>query len=133
MRLDGVRMFVSDVPAALTAYTQLLGMAPVRLEDELWRFQLERGAVEITAGEAATPRLAVLFAAERGDDLGAWPQDHGGLDVLVVSEMPTAEVPTVGDTVAAVDHVVVHTGDPERALAHWRDRLGLRLALDRTF
>jgi catechol 2,3-dioxygenase-like lactoylglutathione lyase family enzyme len=29
--------------------------------------------------------------------------------------------------------VVVHTPDPERAIAHWRDRLGLRLALDRTF
>ena len=133
MRLDGVRMFVSDVPATLAAYTRLLGMAPVRLEDELWRFQLERGGVEVTAGETAEPRLAVLFAAERGDDLGAWPEDHGGLDVLVVSEVPTPEVPAAGDAVTAIDHVVVHTGDPERAVAHWRDRLGLRLALDRTF
>src|SRR5262249_54296157 len=31
------------------------------------------------------------------------------------------------------DHVVVHTGDPERAIALWRDRVGLRLALDREF
>jgi catechol 2,3-dioxygenase-like lactoylglutathione lyase family enzyme len=133
MRLDGVRMFVSDVPATLAAYARLLGLAPVRLEDELWRFQLERGAVEVTAGDTAAPRLAVLFAAERGDDLGAWPQDHGGLDVLVVSEMPVPELSVAGDAVTAIDHVVVHTGDPERAVAHWHDRLGLRLALDRTF
>jgi len=132
MRLDGVRMSVSDVPATLAVYTRLLGMAPARIEDEIWRFQLERGAVEVTAGESATPRLAVLFAAEAGDDLGAWPQDHGGLDVLVISEMPTPALP-VSRGVTAIDHVVVHTADPERAIAHWRDRLGLRLALDRTF
>src|SRR5262249_58895996 len=34
---------------------------------------------------------------------------------------------------AAIDHVVVNTADPERAIALWRDRVGLRLALDREF
>ncbi|HWP65773.1 MAG TPA: VOC family protein [Candidatus Limnocylindria bacterium] len=132
MRLDGVRVFVPDCPAALEAYTRLLGMSPARVDDDLWRFQLERGAVELTAGEGAEPHLAVLFAAERGDDLGAWPQDHGGLDVLVVSELPPPPLPA-GAGISAIDHVVVSTSDPERAVAHWRDRLGLRLALDQTF
>jgi len=36
-------------------------------------------------------------------------------------------------TVPAIDHVVVHTTAPERAIAVWRDRAGLRLALDREF
>jgi catechol 2,3-dioxygenase-like lactoylglutathione lyase family enzyme len=41
-----------------------------------------------------------------------------------------------GDPQAAVDaldHVVVQTSDPEAAIALYQDRLGLRLALDRTF
>lgn len=32
-----------------------------------------------------------------------------------------------------VDHVVLQTADADRAIALYRDRLGLRLALDRTF
>jgi catechol 2,3-dioxygenase-like lactoylglutathione lyase family enzyme len=135
MRLDGVRMSVPDPRAALAAYARLLGCTASHVDDALWRFQLERGAVELAPGTDPAPRLAVLFAAERGDDLGAWPTDPGvhGLDVIVVSavasELPAADP----DRVTAIDHVVVHTADPERAIAHWRDRLGLRLALDRTF
>jgi catechol 2,3-dioxygenase-like lactoylglutathione lyase family enzyme len=134
MRLDGVRLVVPDVPAALAAYTKLLGVPAARTRDGLWRFQLERGAIELAAGSGEAPRLAVLFATEAGDDLGAWPMDHSGLDVLVVSDATTEPVgPAAHDAVAAIDHVVVRTADPERAVAHWRDRLGLRLALDRTF
>ena len=33
----------------------------------------------------------------------------------------------------AIDHVVVQTMAPERAITLWRDRCGLRLALDREF
>jgi catechol 2,3-dioxygenase-like lactoylglutathione lyase family enzyme len=36
-------------------------------------------------------------------------------------------------TISGVDHVVVHTADADRAIVLYRDRLGLRLALDRTF
>ena len=53
--------------------------------------------------------------------------------MLVISEMPTPTAGSAAGGVTAIDHVVVHTSDPERAIAHWRDRLGLRLALDRTF
>jgi catechol 2,3-dioxygenase-like lactoylglutathione lyase family enzyme len=38
-----------------------------------------------------------------------------------------------GAPVTAIDHVVVQSPDPDRAIALWRDRIGLRLALDRTF
>jgi catechol 2,3-dioxygenase-like lactoylglutathione lyase family enzyme len=135
MRLDGIRMSVPDPRAALAAYARLLGCTASHVADALWRFQLERGAVELAPGTDPTPRLAVLFAAEPGDDLGAWPTDPGvhGLEVIVVSEVPSEPLPVGPDRVTAIDHVVVHTADPERAIAHWRDRLGLRLALDRTF
>jgi catechol 2,3-dioxygenase-like lactoylglutathione lyase family enzyme len=133
VRLDGVRLSVPDLPAALAAYARLFGSAATRVDRDLWRFQLERGAVELAAGADPAPRLAVLFATEAGDDLGAWPTDHGGLEVVVVSDARSEPVPPAPDGVVAIDHVVVHTADPERAIAHWRNRLGLRLALDRTF
>jgi catechol 2,3-dioxygenase-like lactoylglutathione lyase family enzyme len=36
-------------------------------------------------------------------------------------------------TGVAIDHVVVRTADPARAIALWRERLGVRLAFDREF
>src|SRR5262245_42646904 len=133
MRLDGVRLSVPEPGAAVVAYERLLDSGAALVEDGRWRFQLGRGAVEIVAGDGSQPRAAVTFAAEDGDDLATWPADAddlGGLEVLVLAPPPTA---SVSRGVAAIDHVVVRTGDPERAIAHWRDRLGLRLALDRTF
>jgi len=133
MRLDGVRISVSQPAAAVVEYERLLDTAAALVEDGRWRFQLGRGAVEIVASEGPRPRTAVTFAAEDGDDLATWPADAGdlgGLDVLVLAPPPAV---SVSRGVAAIDHVVVRTGDPERAIAHWRDRLGLRLALDRTF
>ena len=48
--------------------------------------------------------------------------------------LPVATI--AGDAAAAVDgidHVVIMTGDPEAAIALYRDHLGLRLAFDKTF
>ncbi|MGH6690976.1 MAG: VOC family protein, partial [Gammaproteobacteria bacterium] len=50
-------------------------------------------------------------------------------DVMPLRE-PTADPHAAVD---ALDHVVVQTSDPEGAIALYQDRLGLRLALDRTF
>jgi catechol 2,3-dioxygenase-like lactoylglutathione lyase family enzyme len=133
MRLDGIRLSVVDVGRAVDAYRTLLGVGAVGLEGGVERFQLARGAVEVARG---VPGLAVCFAAERGDDLGAWPtavEEHHGLDVRVISELPIESTVSRPDGIEAIDHVVVHTTSPDRAIAHWRDRLGLRLALDREF
>jgi catechol 2,3-dioxygenase-like lactoylglutathione lyase family enzyme len=51
-------------------------------------------------------------------------------DLLPLSP-PTDE--NAGATVNAVDHLVVRTGDPERAKALYRDALGIRLGLDKEF
>jgi catechol 2,3-dioxygenase-like lactoylglutathione lyase family enzyme len=68
------------------------------------------------------------------------PGDTRGVPLLVIEHLsPAAALPTAaieGDAAAAidgVDHVVVMTADAEAAIAHYRDRLGLRLAFDRTF
>jgi len=44
-----------------------------------------------------------------------------------------AEVESDPASVHAIDHVVIRSGHPERAIELYRDRLGLRLALDRSF
>ena len=48
--------------------------------------------------------------------------------------MPAAEPEHALDSVvAALDHIVVSTPDPEAAIELYGDQLGLRLALDRSF
>lgn len=136
MRLDGVRLFVVDVSEVSAAYERFLGIPGVQIDDGRQRFQFERGAIEIAPSASDAPRAAVIFVAEPGDDLANFPADpgdHGGLEVLVIADPAVVPAPARPDAIAAIDHVVVRTGDPERAIAHWRDGLGLRLALDRTF
>lgn len=134
MRLDGVRFTVVDMAPALAAYRTLLGVGSIGLAGGVERFQLERGAIELARG---VPKAAVTFVTEAGDDLATWPtepEEHGGLDVQVITA-PAVAAPPVGsiDRICAIDHVVVSTNDPGRAIAHWRDRLGLRLAFDKSF
>jgi catechol 2,3-dioxygenase-like lactoylglutathione lyase family enzyme len=133
MRLDGVRIGVRDVDDTLVRYATVLGIGSVALARDHHRFQLERGAVEIVAGEPGIQ--AILFAPDAdGDD--AWPRDtdsyHGVRVVIAPAPVVTSPVVTP-DPASAIDHVVVFTPRPERAIALWRDRLGLRLAFDREF
>src|SRR5262245_52691350 len=99
----------------------LLGGAPHPTADDAFRFQLERGAIEIAPGTAER-RVLAFVGAPPGETF------HG---VDVRNAAPGEAVPSVVGI--AIDHVVVQTPDPDRAIALWRDRLGLRLALDRTF
>jgi len=64
----------------------------------------------------------------------------GGVPILLIEHLSPPELlpeaQSIGDpraAVAGLDHVVVFTQQPERAIAFYRDRLGLRLALDRNF
>jgi catechol 2,3-dioxygenase-like lactoylglutathione lyase family enzyme len=125
MRLTGVVIGASDLDAARERYQALLATAPRPLGDGGWRFALAPGAIDLVHD---TPGLrAVRFAIEPGT---APPADFHGIDVRLESETDAA-APT--DHGLAIDHVVVFTPDPERAIALWRDRVGLRLALDRVF
>lgn len=131
MRLDGVRIGARDLDDALARYTTLLGVQPVALPTGRHRFQLGRGAIELGAGQPGVQ--AVVFAPE-GD--ARWPREADafhGLTVLVEPAPAVTSPPLAPDAVTAIDHVVVFTPNPERAIALWRDRLGLRLAFDRAF
>ncbi len=68
------------------------------------------------------------------------PTDTRGVPIFVIQhQSPPEALPVAaiaGDEAAAIDaidHVVVMTSDAEAVIALYRDRLGLRLAFDRTF
>ncbi len=129
MRLDSARIGAADLDVATRAYALLFSVAPAERADGTRRFQLERGAVELDAG--APGLRSVRFVAEAGD--AAPPADFHGLTVEVAPAAPPPEPPADLPAVQAIDHVVVRTLDAERAIALWRNRLGLRLAFDRAF
>src|SRR5215813_711269 len=124
MQLAGVRIGSDDVTGVIRTYSLLLDVAASPLEGGAARFRLDRGTVDVVPG--APGLRAVRFVA--GEDDVA-PRANG-IDVVLDRE---DDVPASSNVGVAIDHVVVHTGDPERAIALWRDRVGLRLALDREF
>lgn len=129
MRLDGIELGVGDLAEAIAAYTVLLGAPPVARPGRAPRFQLERSAVELAAGRPGTH--ALCFVAERADERAPEGMLHGLALRLEPEDVEVAPAPAA--PVTAIDHVVVQSPDPDRAIALWRDRVGLRLALDRTF
>ncbi len=123
MRFLGVRLGADDVAGALRAYGLLLDVPATGLPGGGGRFALARGSVDVVAG---MPGLRTLrFAAEPGD---APLADAHGVAIALDLDPPAAASATT-----AIDHVVVETADAARAIALWRDRPGIRLALDREF
>lgn len=124
MRLAGVRIGADDLAGAIAAYTILLAVPGSPLAGGGMRFALQRGGVDVAAGP---PGLrAVRFVCPAGEPIVR--DAHG----VAVEADPDPGAVGEAETVA-IDHVVVHTTAPERAISLWRDRLGLRLALDREF
>jgi catechol 2,3-dioxygenase-like lactoylglutathione lyase family enzyme len=131
VEFDSVQIGAEDVGAAMRAYEVLLGVLPARAADGAVRFQLQRGAVEIEPGAPGLHGMRFTVGAEV--DCAGWTADafHGlRVDVAAAATSESVALPT---DVEAIDHVVIHTPDLERAIALWRDRIGLRLALDREF
>jgi catechol 2,3-dioxygenase-like lactoylglutathione lyase family enzyme len=130
MQLDSVQIGVANLASATVAYELLLATPARALPGGGCRFQLARGAVELESGEPGLHGVAFVAAAD-GPARAAEAEACTGIRVRLDTSAP-ATLPDAA-TVPAIDHVVVHTTDPERAIAWWRDRCGLRLALDREF
>jgi catechol 2,3-dioxygenase-like lactoylglutathione lyase family enzyme len=118
VELAGVEIAAPDA----AAYEMLLGIAPAPLAGGGWRFALERGTVDVVAGDAGLRALRFVGDAAGGDDFHGLPVKVGPPDGAMARA-----------TGVAIDHVVVRTPDADRAIRLWRDRVGLRLALDRAF
>ncbi len=134
MQLDSVHIGVADLAAAAEEYERLLGV-PAQQAGVVCRLQLGRGAVVLEPGE---PGLrAVRFLASEGTEIANWPTGaeafHG---IEVRADIAADPVPAADSTpggVEGIDHIVVQTADLDRAIALWRDRLGVRLSLDAQF
>jgi catechol 2,3-dioxygenase-like lactoylglutathione lyase family enzyme len=127
MRLDSVQIGVADLESGTTAYSLLLGLEP---PSGSHRFQLTPGAIELVQGEEGI--RSVRFVTDEGEAAPSLPATIDGLTVLI-EPARTAPGAILESPVQAIDHVVIRSTDPDRAVAVWRDRLGLRLALDRVF
>ena len=143
-RLDHVRVAVAD-PATVSAdYATLLSPAapPREWADGAWR--LEVGATGLLlapgAGESAGVQ-ALVFAGT-----GAAPSERAARGIAIeiesaesVKSVKSAESdgealdPAPASGAERLDHAVIITRDHEAAIRLYRDELGLRLALDRSF
>jgi len=137
VELESVQIAAADVAAATRSYEVLLGVAAV--QGPLGpRLPLATGAVDIIGGEPGLASIRFLCGA----GVSAPPlteESFHGLRVLLAEDGGRGEEVGGGAlaegprSAAAIDHVVVNTADVERAIGLWRDRCGLRLALDREF
>jgi catechol 2,3-dioxygenase-like lactoylglutathione lyase family enzyme len=149
---------VADPDAAAAAYEAMLGAAPGAGR----RFQLANTALVIRAFEDRAPAAhgnepqaeqaagAVVFGlglaaddpaetAHRLERRGV-PVAGGalsrtathGVAITLAAHAPRAAPPARADAPHALDHVVIHTPDAERAVALYGGRLGLDLRLDRS-
>lgn len=149
---DHVGLAVADVAASAGVWAILLGAEPTPLPGGGQRFQLDRGALELSpASRGGGPGRSLGLCLDGAAAAGETLDDPGGLAVrwrpvigaaVLAPPAPTpfgkpdaavVDTPVSPDRVHAIDHVVIRTNAPDRAIALWRDRLGLRLALDREF
>ena len=153
-RLDHLALSVTDVGAATSDYAALLGQPPAPAADGQVRLQCENIALVLQAGDAetaaaATVPLGLVFAAHDLENLrhrlarrGLAGEMRAGalhLDPAATHGVAIAVVEDGGDPAGAaspcdisgLDHVVVRTRDPERAVALYGGRLWLDLRLDR--
>lgn len=129
MRLESVQIGVPDPDAAAAAYALLLDTPGAPCAGGGVRFSLARGAVELEPGDGGL--RAMRFLVDAAPDL--LPGGFHGPEVRIEVCAATHPGSPPAGTVEAIDHIVVQSLDPERAIALWRDRMGLRLALDRVF
>jgi catechol 2,3-dioxygenase-like lactoylglutathione lyase family enzyme len=137
MQLDSVVIASDDLERGRHAYARLLGVESMSLPGDRHRFQFGRGAVEIVAGATGLQALRFIASGSRPTGelfhglrvLVETSDDEGRAAALAAQSRPAQPA----GAVEAIDHVVVRTADPGRAIALWRDRYGLRLALDREF
>ncbi len=151
LALDDLTLACPDPAATAAVYGVFLG----REAGQGGRFQLSNTAITLTAAadgrvglSAATFAVADLDRAatllgRRGltvvrNETGGRPVatvETQGLTLHFTARFPAVPVAPEGraGTVTGLDHVVVRTGNPDRAVALFAGRLGLDMRLDRTF
>ncbi len=129
MELDSVQISVERLGAAALDYEILLGLPPGS-RDGVVRFQLGRGAVELKQGAPSERLLRFVSPTLQRPRIDSFFGVAVRIDPPQHQPEPALRRP---DAALAIDHVVIQTTDPERAISLWRDTHGLRLAFDKEF
>lgn len=144
--LDHVIVTATELAATRSAYEVLLG----RAMDADNRCQTPNMAIVVEPATGAPGVHSAVFAADdfaattrlierRGIELTVDAQratttTHGlALGIIDRDEPPTVARDNAAAAILGLDHIVVHTVNPDRAVALFGARLGLDLRLDRTF
>jgi catechol 2,3-dioxygenase-like lactoylglutathione lyase family enzyme len=151
--IDHIALEVANIPQALEDYSAVLGRPRAASDD---RLQLDNLALQFRlpseAGAADAPAQLRLVLAAADVAATAHRLTRRALPGTLLAEGDVFEIDTavthgvaIGVTkaaeltqndpshdIAGLDHVVVSTPDPERAVALYGGRLGLDLRLDRT-
>jgi catechol 2,3-dioxygenase-like lactoylglutathione lyase family enzyme len=142
--LDHVTLAVADLPRALGDYAALLGCEP-----DGNRFRLGNIALDLVAASAAglagitfaTRDLAKAhrllgqraLAPEQRDVAIALPVAQTyGIPIALTTASAGNAPPADPGVMTGLDHLVIGTPDPERAIVLYAGRLGLDLRLDRS-
>lgn len=124
--LSSVQIGVADLREGERAYTTLFGFGPHDVSDGP-RYSLGNGAIQLVSGGDGIRSLRFACKRDLPSPVGA------GVPVEFVTDekrMPALERQGL---IEAIDHVVIQTGNIERAKAYWSGQVNLRLALDRVF
>ena len=137
---DRILVGVVDLPSAAQQYAQLLGVPPYQppqlegVKEQVW-FGLGNTVMQLESTELGENRIQGLVLAT--PDAGAVPERYTnplGLELALCDGSATAHFreaqPQAADLL--VDHLVLRTSDATACVALFSEKLGIRLALDKT-
>jgi len=160
--VDHVALAVRDLETAVRGYATLFGGSPQRLGPGEVRFELPNLTLALVGPGAIDARLAGWLEAQgegicaialaAADPAGARrllarravavddadpaaiaPESSHGVPLRIVGPRPPRSADLdPAPRVRGLDHIVITTAQPERAVAFYGGRLGLDLRLDRT-
>jgi len=137
---DRIVIAVPDLTAAVAQYQQLWGVAPCQITNArglpaAW-IGLPNTILELVTGEVDQPRIqGLVFSAEAADGDRPVPNSLQ-LDITLCDGQAALdfrqEQVEAQLTGLRVDHLVLRTGDAGACIDLFANRLGIRLALDKT-
>lgn len=138
INFDRVVVAVPQLQEAITQYRQLLGKQPLLIEGEAraW-WALPNTVIELVQRAVKKPAITgLVLASSQGREADAAVENPLGLDISLCNGSRTAAFRA--DQAGAptedlrVDHVVLRTRDAGACIELFTQRLGVRLALDKT-
>jgi catechol 2,3-dioxygenase-like lactoylglutathione lyase family enzyme len=144
--LDHVVIAAASLEAAVADYRLLLGQPGEGASFQLANVHLELRALDGSSGEGLRElafaaadvakaqhllrRRGLHFASIEPDAAWIEPAATHGVRIGIVPRRPAPPAPATAEGVSALDHVVIRSPHPERAIALYAGRLGLSLRLD---